>query len=164
MDRILLIVLLTFTLLNQAFASISITINDTTNHTLLGTIEFKNSPFGLLIIPKLEHIPQGIHGFHIHENPNCSEKGFGAGGHFDPQNTEHHLGPYQSGHLGDLSVLIAGKNNMANLPLLAPRLKEKDLRGHAVIIHEGGDNYADEPEKLGGGGARLGCGVISAGK
>jgi hypothetical protein len=28
------------------------------------------------------------------------------------------------------------------------------------MIHEGGDNYADAPKPLGGGGARIACGVI----
>ncbi len=30
------------------------------------------------------------------------------------------------------------------------------------MIHAGGDNYSDTPEKLGGGGARVACGVIPA--
>jgi len=34
------------------------------------------------------------------------------------------------------------------------------LKGHALMIHQGGDNYADTPEKLGGGGARAACGVV----
>jgi Cu-Zn family superoxide dismutase len=28
-------------------------------------------------------------------------------------------------------------------------------------VHAGGDNYADEPQPLGGGGARTACGVVS---
>ena len=32
------------------------------------------------------------------------------------------------------------------------------------MIHEGGDNYSDTPKPLGGGGARMACGVIPAGK
>lgn len=28
------------------------------------------------------------------------------------------------------------------------------------MIHAGGDNYADQPAPLGGGGPRLACGVI----
>jgi superoxide dismutase, Cu-Zn family len=28
------------------------------------------------------------------------------------------------------------------------------------MIHAGGDNYADQPQPLGGGGARIACGVI----
>jgi len=31
------------------------------------------------------------------------------------------------------------------------------------MIHAGGDNYTDEPA-LGGGGARVACGVINAAK
>jgi Cu-Zn family superoxide dismutase len=30
------------------------------------------------------------------------------------------------------------------------------------MIHVGGDNHADHPAPLGGGGARLACGVIGA--
>jgi Cu-Zn family superoxide dismutase len=28
------------------------------------------------------------------------------------------------------------------------------------MIHAGGDNYADQPKPLGGGGERIACGVI----
>ena len=34
------------------------------------------------------------------------------------------------------------------------------LRGKAVIIHASGDNYSDQPAPLGGGGARIACGVF----
>ena len=34
------------------------------------------------------------------------------------------------------------------------------LAGKALMIHAGGDNYSDEPKPLGGGGARVACGVI----
>jgi len=43
--------------------------------------------------------------------------------------------------------------------VLAPRLKMTDVKGHALMVHAGGDNYSDNPEKLGGGGARIACGV-----
>ena len=41
-----------------------------------------------------------------------------------------------------------------------PRLKASDLRGRALVVHAGGDTYADTPP-LGGGGARIACGVGS---
>jgi Cu-Zn family superoxide dismutase len=47
----------------------------------------------------------------------------------------------------------------ATLAVLAPRLKTADLQGR-LMIHAGGDNYADHPAKLGGGGARVACGVV----
>lgn len=28
------------------------------------------------------------------------------------------------------------------------------------MVHAGGDNYADDPKPLGGGGARIACGSI----
>ena len=34
-----------------------------------------------------------------------------------------------------------------------------DFQGHSLMIHAGGDNYADAPKPLGGGGERIVCGV-----
>jgi Cu-Zn family superoxide dismutase len=33
-------------------------------------------------------------------------------------------------------------------------------RGNELVIHIGGDNYSDQPQPLGGGGARIACGAI----
>ena len=63
--------------------------------------------------------------------------------------------------MGDLPALAVTADGKANSPVLAPRLKSlDDVKGHALMVHAGGDNYADEPEPLGGGGARMACGVI----
>jgi len=110
----------------------------------------------------LTDLPRGVHGFHIHETPDCASHAMSAGGHYDPEQTGKHLGPYNpNGHLGDLPVLIADDNGKASLAVLAPRLSEKTIKGRALMIHAGGDNYNDEPKALGGGGARIACGVIS---
>ena len=46
-------------------------------------------------------------------------------------------------------------------PVLAPRIKDlKELQGLSLMVHVGGDNHSDHPKALGGGGARLACGVI----
>ncbi|MDP1602328.1 MAG: superoxide dismutase family protein [Legionella sp.] len=141
---------------------ITTTIYATANaKSILGNIVFKDTPYGLLISPTLTSLPAGAHGFHLHQNADCGDTGMKAGGHFDPQNTNSHQGPYGNGHLGDLPVLIVTAEGNANTPLLAPRLKTTDLDGLAVMIHAGGDNYTDIPA-LGGGGARIGCGVIKA--
>ena len=50
-------------------------------------------------------------------------------------------------------------DGMATMPMLAPRLKVSDLKGRSLMIHAGGDNYSDMPAPLGGGGARVACGV-----
>ena len=145
-----------------ANATIIVTMYSTKpGHKKLGEITFENKSLGLEIRPKLSDLPPGIHGFHIHANPSCDHEGMAAGGHHDPDKTEKHLGPfYATGHLGDLPTLSVDKKGIANHSIFAPRLTEDDLYGHSVVIHEGGDNYSDSPQPLGGGGARIACGVI----
>lgn len=126
----------------------------------IGYVLLKDSPNGLLILPHLSHVPAGFHGFHIHVNPSCKDHGMAAGWHYDPTKTGKHLGPYGRGHLGDLPVLYANKKGDINGPVIAPHLTLKQIHGRSLMLHAGGDNYADKPESLGGGGARFACGII----
>jgi Cu-Zn family superoxide dismutase len=138
----------------------------------IGSIFFEDSEAGMIITPNLKNLQPGAHGFHIHSNPSCDPEqrdgslilGLAAGDHYDPQEHKQHLGPHGEGHLGDLPVLVADDNGEATITLLAPRLKVADLKDRAVIIHAGGDNYADLPAPLGGGGARQHCGVVDFSK
>lgn len=126
----------------------------------IGTIEAQNAACGVLLTPNLHDLPPGVHGFHIHINHSCADKGMAAGGHLDPKDTGEHKGPYEKGHLGDLPVLVVDKDGKATLPTLAPRFTLEEMKGHSLMIHAGGDNYSDKPEKLGGGGERIACGLI----
>ena len=134
----------------------------------VGTVSISNSKYGLVFSPALKGLPPGAHGFHLHENPSCDPKekdgkkvaALAAGGHYDPSNTKRHDAPWGDGHLGDLPALFVDATGNANQPLLAPRLKASDLAGRALMVHAGGDNHADHPAVLGGGGARIACGVI----
>lgn len=135
----------------------------------IGHIEISETRYGLLFTPALKSLEPGLHGFHVHENGSCdpAEKdgervpAQAAGGHFDPQDTGKHAGPYGDGHLGDLPALYVNEDGTADYPVLAPRIKKLDeIKGKALMIHAGGDNHADHPEPLGGGGARVACGVI----
>lgn len=125
----------------------------------IGKVLFKDTDYGLLIIPSLNALPPGLHGFHLHQHADCGDKGKHAGGHFDPKKTDSHQGPYGNGHLGDLPVLYVAADGSATTPVLAPRLKTSDLKGLSVMVHAGGDNYSDNPP-LGGGGDRIACGPI----
>jgi Cu-Zn family superoxide dismutase len=165
--------LIVFTFPQLAMAEeLTVTINAISSEGVgeeIGTIQLKDTDRGLLLTPNLSQLNGGIHGFHIHENPDCNpgEKdgklaaGIAAGGHYDPENTEKHQGPYsETGHLGDLPRLKVKQDGTATRPVVAPRLKIADIRNHAIMIHEHGDNYGDEPEPLGGGGGRIACGII----
>lgn len=128
----------------------------------VGTMTISETKYGLLFTPNLQGLKSEVHGFHIHANPSCADNGMAAGGHFDPDKTAKHLGPFNDqGHLGDLPVIYVMKDGTATLPVLAPRLKAiSQIKNHALMIHEGGDNYSDLPAQLGGGGPRMACGVI----
>lgn len=129
--------------------------------TAIGNITASQAFNGVLLTPNLHGLPPGVHGFHIHVNPDCGDNAMAAGGHLDPMKTNQHDGPYNDhGHLGDMPVLVVNDDGYSTLPTLAPRFKLAAIKGHAIMIHAGGDNYADTPEKLGGGGARIACGVI----
>ena len=140
-------------------AEVSVDIYSADNNKLLGSVDFKDTPFGLLITPNLSSLPTGLHGFHLHQHANCDDHAMAAGGHFDPENSNTHQGPYGKGHLGDLPVLYVDANGQAHTPILAPRLKTEELKGLAVMVHANGDNYTDTPA-LGGGGARVACGTF----
>jgi Cu-Zn family superoxide dismutase len=59
-----------------------------------------------------------------------------------------------------LPVLEVGTDGRGTTAVIAPRLTVAQVRGLALVIHAGGDNYADQPAPLGGGGLRIACGAI----
>lgn len=134
----------------------------------VGTVAVSESRYGVVFTPDLAGLPPGMHGFHLHETANCAPKekdgklvpALAAGGHYDPAGSKRHDLPWGDGHLGDLPALVVDADGKATYPVLAPRLKMADLKGRALMIHAGGDNHADQPAPLGGGGGRVACGVI----
>lgn len=134
----------------------------------VGTITLSDTPEGLKLTPALGDLPPGVHGFHVHDKPDCSAAvkdgkpvaALAAGGHYDPAMTGKHEGPSGKGHLGDLPALTVGSDGKATTPVVASRLKVADVKGRSLMIHSGGDNYSDAPAPLGGGGARIACGVV----
>lgn len=161
----------TLSLCGAAQADISVQMNSVDEKGIgksVGQVIISETPYGVVFSPSLAGLPQGLHGFHVHENPSCEPKdkegkmvpALSAGGHYDPAASKHHGAPWGNGHLGDLPALYVDTLGNANNPVLAPRLKMSDVKGHSLMVHAGGDNHADHPDPLGGGGARLVCGVI----
>ncbi|MBV7314741.1 superoxide dismutase family protein [Shewanella sp. NIFS-20-20] len=135
----------------------------------IGEIIISDSDYGVVFTPKLSGLTAGQHGFHVHANGSCESSskdgktvlGGAAGGHYDPDNTAKHGYPWtKDNHKGDLPSLSVNADGTTNTPVLAPRLTLKDVQGKALMVHMGGDNHSDHPAPLGGGGARVACGVI----
>jgi len=175
MKRIALCVALAAALSNAHAESLTVTVNSVSPQGIgasIGTITFEDSAKGLAISPQLAGISAGDHGFHIHENPDCGPKekdgamvaAQAAGPHFDPHKTGKNTGPHGGGHKGDLPKLVASADGKVTGSFVVDGLHLADIRGRSVMIHAGGDNYSDEPAPLGGGGARIACGVVPAAK
>lgn len=135
----------------------------------VGNVKVESNEYGLVFRPELTGLQPGVHGFHIHAKGSCQPADIdgkttaagAAGGHWDPKNTGKHGEPWGDGHLGDLPALYVDSEGKASQPVLAPRLKSLgDIKGLALMVHQGGDNHSDHPQPLGGGGARVACGVI----
>jgi Cu-Zn family superoxide dismutase len=138
--------------------------------TEVGSVKVTSSEYGLVFTPNLKGLEPGLHGFHIHANASCdpapkegkASPAEAAGGHWDPKKTGQHGTPWDDkGHQGDLPPLYVAADGSASQPVVAPRLKDlSQIKNHALMLHAGGDNHADHPAPLGGGGARVACGVI----
>ena len=134
----------------------------------IGQVSISESKYGMVFTPSFKGLKPGMHGFHLHQNPTCESKekdgkmvpALAAGGHYDPLDTNRHDTPWGKGHLGDLPAIFVDSEGKASQPVLAPRLKAKDIAGRSLMVHVGGDNHADHPAPLGGGGERMACGII----
>ena len=154
---------------NTAYSDVYSTTNTGLGQKI-GHVSFMDTPTGLLVNVDLKNLPAGEHGFHIHENPDCGvmadasgnmQPALKAGGHYDPDKTGHHMGPnHPDGHRGDLPVLTVSPDGTIKTSFVVPNLHVKEIKNRSIMVHAGGDNYSDEPLPLGGGGARIACGVI----
>ena len=132
----------------------------------IGTVVVAQSKYGTTFNVAVTGLPQGPRGFHVHEKGDCGPAtkdgkmtaGDAAGAHYDPEQKKSHKGPTGAGHKGDLPVLN-GTDKGISQTVTAPQLKLADLKGRALVIHEGGDNYSDQP-KHGGGKGRVACSVV----
>lgn len=139
----------------------------------IGTVRLAQTEYGVELTPRLSGLSPGLHGFHLHETPDCGTRkkdgekvvpGGAAGSHYNPTKSEGHGTPWGDGHIGDLPALHVNAEGKADHPVLAPRLTLEQVTNRSLVVHAGADNYADHPKPLGGGGRRVACGVIGAKK
>lgn len=110
--------------------------------------------------------PGKEHGFHIHENGQCTAPDFkSAGEHFNPTRDPHGDPDARSKHLGDMPNAKADDNGRATIDvsLAGATLEDKDggpnqILGKAIVVHALPDDYKTQPS--GGSGDRIACAVI----
>lgn len=132
----------------------------------MGTATLTDTPNGALIRLELSGFPAGEQGFHVHETGKCEPPDFkSAGGHFNPDGTEHGIMNPEGPHAGDmpnLHVPAGGELTVEVLNTLVSLNGERallDEDGSALVIHAGADDYKSDP--AGHAGDRIACGVVA---
>ncbi|MEO7073427.1 MAG: superoxide dismutase family protein [Rhodanobacter sp.] len=132
-----------------------------------GTMTLRAEAGGVRIRGQLTGLTPGSeHGFHIHENGDCSAPdASSAGGHFNPDDQPH--GSMDSGahHAGDMPNQRADAQGVAAVDTLLGGASldagsARNVIGRALVVHQQPDDYKSQP--AGNAGPRIACGVISA--
>ncbi|MCM3757120.1 superoxide dismutase family protein [Sporosarcina aquimarina] len=132
-----------------------------------GTAELEETDEGVNVHVKAEGLPEGKLGLHFHETGVCKAPDFeSAGGHFNPEETNHGLEMDGGPHAGDLPNLEVGEDGIVDdeftaknvtLETSEPNSLFKDS-GTALVIHAREDDGKTQPS--GDSGERIACGVI----
>lgn len=133
----------------------------------VGVVTFTESPDGTQFLARLENVDgSGPHGIHVHENGECSAPDFtSAGGHFNPESTDHACPPTAPRHAGDFGNIEIGEDGSGTLEVTTDLVTvtpgPTSVVGKALILHGGEDDCTSQPS--GDAGPRLACGEISLG-
>lgn len=100
---------------------------------------------------------------HFHEHGDCSNKGEGAHGHWNPTKENHGEWGSAAYHSGDIGNIKLDNNGHATMSVTTDRWSITDkavnnVIGLGIIVHGGTDDYKTQP--TGNSGPRVGCGVI----
>ncbi len=127
-----------------------------------GVVTFTLTDAGITIVADMVGLEPGPHGFHIHEFGDCSASdGTSAGGHFNPEGTDHAGPDHSVRHVGDLGNIVADEDSTAHYELTDTHIAfagPHSIIGRGVIVHAGEDDLTSQP--TGAAGARVACGVV----
>ncbi len=136
----------------------------TEGNSATGTVTFTETANGMHVVAEFQNVPQGEHGFHIHEFGDCSSgDGKSAGGHFNPDGYDHAGPDAQMRHVGDLGNISADASGVARKDFVDAILTfdgDHSILNKGVILHAAPDDLTSQP--TGAAGARISCGVITA--
>lgn len=146
----------------QANAAATAELRATEGSHASGTVKVAPAGDGLRITIDMSGLTPGPHGFHIHENGDCSAPdASSAGGHFNPDSMPHGAPDARQRHVGDFGNLEADSSGKAHAVFTADRLSlaaENAVIGRAVVVHAQIDDLTTQPS--GNSGTPAACGVI----
>src|SRR3546814_6537097 len=110
----------------------------------VGTVELSQLQNGTLLTAKLQGLPEGTHGFHVHETGTCEPPFESAGGHFNPVSAKHGFGAQGGPHAGDMPNIYVPSSGELTIEVFNVTLEVGDALldndGAAIVIHEGADD------------------------
>ncbi len=130
-----------------------------------GSAKLSGNDKGVLIEIEVRGLPAGKWvAFHVHETGSCEHAGghMSAGGHFNPAKAEHGYNAAKGPHAGDMPNQYVGADGVLRAQVFNHMVRldggETAIRGRALMIHGGADDYAGQP--AGNAGDRQACGII----
>jgi Cu-Zn family superoxide dismutase len=148
------------TIIKQAQAVLS----PTQGNNASGSVTFTQMDNGVQVVADIMNLTPGEHGFHIHENGDCSSPDASSGGeHFNPTDMPHGGPESPRHHIGDLGNIVAdasGRARMNKVFLFLSLNGDNSIVGKSIIVHSDRDDLVSQPS--GDSGTRLACGVIRA--
>ena len=132
----------------------------TKDNKVRGRIFFNQGKNGVTQIRgKVNNLTPGLHGFHIHEFGDLTDRtGKSAGGHFNPEGHDHAGPDAQKRHVGDLGNIEANEDGVATVEMSVKGLKVHFILGRSIVVHAGKDDLTSQPS--GNAGPRVAVGVI----
>ena len=132
----------------------------------LGTLTLAPHMGGLMLTGRVQGLPPGTHGIHLHAAGRCEPPFESAGAHWNPTDRRHGTQNPAGPHLGDMPNVVVASDGSATVNVMTAggtlggddALMDGD--GASVVIHAGADDYRTDPS--GNSGARIACGVVTA--
>lgn len=146
--------------------------NKVTGTTVTGTVTFEEQGDYVIIDIQLKGLSKnGLHGFHVHEAGDLTDKCESMCAHFNPYNKQHGGPGSKERHVGDLGNLKSDKYGNVNIRMSDDMIKLKGkacIIGRGLIIHADEDdlgNGTNEASKINGNsGKRIACAIIGISK
>ena len=123
------------------------------------------------IIVDISNVPEGLHGFHIHQSGDLREGCGSLCAHYNPTNKQHGGREDKERHIGDLGNITSKKTGIVKSVFTDKKIKlsgKYSIVGRSVVIHADEDDLGKgvnkESLKTGNAGKRIACGVIGLSK
>jgi Cu-Zn family superoxide dismutase len=134
-----------------------------------GRVTFEEQNNSIIIDIQLKGLNKNaLHGFHVHESGDLTNKCDSMCAHFNPYHKQHGGPGMKNRHVGDLGNLRTDKNGEVHIKCMDSMIKLKgkaNILGRGLIIHENADDCGlgeNESSKINGNsGKRIACAIIA---